>query len=177
MGEFTFLASLDNSEKFIKHHLKLGKFKKIHFVGHSWGGFISLNMLRKFSSVVDKIFLLSPFSQVPENKNLTLLVNALFHDYPHCFLETTKDRVKKDFMSVEKKYDLIKFLQTYTATQRIKILQAENDLAVPESTTRHLSNLLGENCKYQEVKLDHSFTEQREQTIKVICEFFKRGTI
>jgi esterase/lipase len=173
LGEFTFFESLDNAEKFIKHHLKLGKYKKIHFVGHSWGGFISLNMLRKFPIIVDKIFLLSPFNQVPENKNLTILVDALFHEYPHCFFKTTKAKVKKDFMNVEKKYDLIKFLKTYTSTQKIKILQAKNDLAVPESTTRHLSQLLGRACKYQEVKIDHSFTEQRAQTIKAICEFFK----
>jgi esterase/lipase len=172
LGSYTFWKSLKNAEKFVGHHLKQGKYKKIHFVGHSWGGFISLNLLRKYPSVTKSLFLLSPFNQIPENKSLDQLVEALFKEYPHCFYQTNKAKVKKDFQQVEKKYDLKEFLKKFIPAQRIQILQAKKDLAVPESTTKQLANLLGKNCNYKEVIVDHSFTENRHRTIKAITQFF-----
>lgn len=172
LGSYTFWKSLRNAEKFVEHHLKLGQYKKIHFVGHSWGGFISLNLLRKYSDKVKSLFLLSPFNQVPEDKNLDQLVGALFQEYPHCFFDTNKIKVKEDFMKVESQYDLKNFLQKHTPEQKIQILQAKNDLAVPEYTTKEIAKLLGKKCKYKEVIVDHSFTEKRKQTIKAICQFF-----
>lgn len=170
LGDFTFQKSLKNAEKFVAYHLRQGNYKKIHFVGHSWGGFVSLNLLRKFSSQVKSLFLLSPFNQIPENKNLSDLVDGLFKEYPHCFFKTNKSRVKKDFERVEKEYDLQTFFRNKKISQKIKILQAKNDLAVPEKTTREIAKLLGESCQYKEIAVDHSFTEKRSQTIKMICQ-------
>ncbi len=172
LGTYTFWKSVRNAEKFVAYHLRKGGYKKIHFVGHSWGGFISLNLLRKYSACVESLFLLSPFNQIPENKNLEQLVSALFKEYPHCFFHTNKSKVKKDFTRVEKKYDLIKFFKKTTPKQKIQILQAKKDLAVPEATTKQIAKLLGKKCNYKEIVVDHSFTEKRQQTIKAITQFF-----
>lgn len=172
LGEFTFQRSLKNAEKFVAHHLRLGKFKKIHFIGHSWGGFVSMNLLRKFSTSVKSLFLLSPFNQIPEDKSLNDLVDNLFKEYPHCFFKTNKKKVKIDFENVEKEYDLKIFFRNKKISQKIKILQAKNDLAVPEKTTREIVKLLGKSCQYKEIAVDHSFTEKRSQTIKMICQYY-----
>ncbi|MCK6596452.1 MAG: alpha/beta fold hydrolase [Bdellovibrionaceae bacterium] len=172
LGKFNFIKSLTNAEKFVAHHLKLGNYKKIHFVGHSWGGFISLNLLRKFNKQTARLVLLSPFNQIPKNKNLNQFIDALFTEYPHCFYETNKKQILKDFQFIQDKYDLVAFFKNKPISQKIKILQAKNDLAVPEVTTKSLLPYLGSHVTYTELELDHSFTMNRAETIKSILKFF-----
>lgn len=172
LGEFSFMRSIETAEKIVSYHLNLGNYSRIHFIGHSWGGFIALNLLRKFADNVNSILLLSPFSQIPQGKNLKILVEDLFKEYPHCFYNTNKLKVLNDFQSVSKKYNLITFIKALNITQNIQIFQAKNDLSVPEETTKALKALLGKNCKYTEYKVDHSFTQKRKSIINKICRFF-----
>ena len=172
IGKFNFIKSLTNAEKFVAYHLKLGGYKKIHFVGHSWGGFISLNLLRKFNKQTASLMLLSPFNQIPKNKNLNHFVDALFTEYPHCFYETNKKEILKDFEFIQSKYDLMTFLKNKKLSQKIQILQAKKDLAVPEEATKSLLPYLGTQVIYNELEIDHSFTMNRTETIKSIIKFF-----
>ena len=45
-------------------------YKKIHIVGHSWGGLVTLNVLREIPSNVGQVVLLNPLTEFPKDSDI-----------------------------------------------------------------------------------------------------------
>ena len=173
LGKFYFEKSLSTAKRYVEHIKKEFNLKRIHFLGHSWGGFVSLNLLPHFAHDLASLVLYSPFTQIPAGKGIEELAENLMKEYPHMFFHRTHSEVCAEFKMIQQNYDYPKTLAPLQWQRPGLILQAKNDLLTPEERTRAVLPLLGHDTKYEELAIDHSFTEKRDHTFSLTGNFYK----
>lgn len=174
LGKFYFEKSLVAAKNYVDHIKKEFKLKRIHFLGHSWGGFISLNLLSAFAHDLCSLVLYSPFTQIPTNKGIDELAANLMKEYPNMFFHRTHSNVCAEFKFLQDNYNYPDALRQLHWQRPTLILQAQNDPLTPEEKTRTVLSLLGNNTQYIELGIDHSFTEKRDQTFLLTKDFYKK---
>jgi pimeloyl-ACP methyl ester carboxylesterase len=173
LGKFYFEKSLITALRYVEHIKKKFNLKRIHFLGHSWGGFVSLNLLSHFADDLGSVVLYSPFTQIPADKGINELAENLMREYPHMFFHRTLLDVCAEFKMIQERYNYQNSLAAIQWQRPGLILQAKNDLLTPEDRTRAVLPLLGSNTQYQELAVDHSFTEKRDHTFLLTKNFYK----
>lgn len=173
LGKFYFERTLPTAEKFVEARTKEFGLKRLHFLGHSWGGFISLNLLPHFKNSLESLVLFSPFTQIPDNKGIAELSDSLMKEYPHFFFHRTHADVCDEFALIQKKYNYLPKLSSLQWQKPSLVLQAKNDAITPENKTQAVLPLLGSKTQYTELPIDHSFTQNREDTFALILQFYK----
>lgn len=173
LGKFYFENSLITAKKYVEHIKKEFNLNRIHFLGHSWGGFVSLNLLSLFADDLASMVLYSPFTEIPEGKGIDELADNLMKEYPHLFFHRNHTDVVAEFKKIQERYNYKESLAHVQGQRPVLILQAKNDQLTPESRTRAVLPLLGTQVNYHELSIDHSFTEKREQTFALTQKFYK----
>ena len=173
LGFFYFKKSIDRARRYVTQITKEFKLKNIHFVGHSWGGFISLNLLPDYSDELKSLVLYSPFTEIPAGKGVEELADALLKEYPHLFFHRTRNEVVDEFSQIQSNYKYKVALEKIDWQNPTLILQALNDLATPEDRTKAVLPLLGKAVTYHERVVDHSFTQERARTFDLTNQFYK----
>ncbi len=173
LGLFYFKKSVDRARRYVTQITKEFNLKKIHFVGHSWGGFISLNLLPDFSEQLQSLVLYSPFTEIPDGKGVDELADALIKEYPHLFFHRTRAEVVEEFSQMQMSHRYKESLEKIGWQKPTLILQALNDLATPEARTRAVLPLFGKALNYTELEVDHSFTQNRSRTFDLTNQFYK----
>lgn len=174
LGKFYFEKSLTTAMTYVEHIRKKFSLKRIHFLGHSWGGFVSLNLLPIFITELGSLVLFSPFTQIPDGKGIDELAENLMKDYPHMFFHRTHSDVSAEFKSIQNNLPYVPSLSKLRWQKPTLVLQAKHDPLTPEEKTKAVLPLLGLNAHYEELSIDHSFTEKREQTFELVLNFYKR---
>jgi pimeloyl-ACP methyl ester carboxylesterase len=173
LGKFYFEKSVSNAAHYVEKIIKDFNLSRIHFLGHSWGGFVSLNLLPKFMNQVSSMVLYSPFTQIPEGKGIDDLADTLMKEYPHLFFHRTFNDVCLEFKSMQERVTYTQQLTRIHWQGPTLVLQALNDASTPEALTKAILPLLGPHVSYQELKIDHSFTEKRDETFQLTKNFYK----
>lgn len=177
LGQFYFEKTLSNAFRYVDKMTREFGLERIHFLGHSWGGFVSLNLLPILAADVESLVLYSPFTQIPKDVGVDELATNLMKEYPHLFFHRTFEDVCKEFRFLQQKYDYHKLLSRVHWNKPTLVLQAKNDVATPEQKTRETLPLLGSQISYHELAIDHSFTEQRSNTFTLTKDFYTKHNL
>ncbi len=166
LGVFSFVRAVHDAESFVQRTLQSQSYEKVKVFGHSFGGFVSLNMGIIFKEKICQLVLLSPMNLVPESPHLDQLIANSQVEKPHLFVGTTSENVRSDFDRLRTQYGVRDAKHTSTFEKiDISILQAKNDSDVPEVTTQTLLPYLGAKAYYEETVSDHAFLLTRPATI------------
>lgn len=159
-GQFSFKYSIEISKLFLHHVQKLG-YKKIHLIGHSWGGFVSLCLLDSLKSVDANVVLVSPFLKIPTGRKLDDLVKQIYEETSAFLKHTSIDEMFLELTDISKSENFELFQKKIIKSKyAISIIQALNDLETPPSIAREFVSKLPA-LEYQEINTDHSFTTER----------------
>jgi pimeloyl-ACP methyl ester carboxylesterase len=173
LGRFYFKNSIPNAIRYVEHIKNEFGLQRIHFLGHSWGGFVSLNLLPKFKSQLGSVVLYSPFTQLPLDDGVDELTDTLMQEYPHLFFHREREQICAEFREMQQISTYRQDLASQNWQGPTLILQAKNDASTPADKTKMILPLLGKNVQYQELDIDHSFTEKRQNTFDLTTNFYK----
>jgi len=169
---FSFITAVEESIAFAQDLLKL--YDKLNFVGHSWGGLVSLNIFNKILTSEQRglMILIAPFTEFPKDGSIESWLIPMAEKQEH-FSFSHKDPldVRNNFFSVETAYAPRQHLENLkTENNQITLIEAINDHDVPNHSTESLYQLLGSKQTVQRFKLkdDHCFTQNRNAIINVI---------
>lgn len=171
LGQFTFQKSKAATLEFCQHLQDLG-YETLHFVGHSWGGFLSL-IANSFWNPKSKTVLLSPFLEIPQGDKLTQFTHTLYTDTKKHLLPMTEQEVRADLQALHDHYPFQTIQKILRESKsQIYFLQALHDEATPVETARQaLQQNRNPLVNYQELETDHGFTD-RPLIIDLVLEKF-----
>lgn len=173
LGKFSFTRSIETAFHYVEKIRNEFHLQRLHFLGHSWGGFVSLNLLSHFSRDLASLVLYSPFTQIPIDKGIDELAYNLMKEYPHFFFHRNHADVSTEFKIIQQRFTYMNALQEQHWQRPTLVLQAKNDLATPEAQTKAVLPLLGPHTIYNELDIDHSFTQNRDNTLSLTKQFYK----
>lgn len=157
-NEFSFVNSITDSIELVE--LLKTNYSSLSIIGHSWGGLVALNVIKKQPEIIDRVVLQSPFVKIPDSKNLRLVLEYLFSDLPHLTQSKSIDSYLLEFDEVRLNYNPFGVISNYENKISGLILHAERDDEVPLVTTEKLSEML--NWPYEVIDTNHGFWEKRE---------------
>jgi esterase/lipase len=171
-GEFSFSKSLKAVHEFCGHLRKLG-YDEIHFVGHSWGGFLALNSAMLWTRK-SKVILMSPFLQIPEGSELQALVSAVYSETKEFLVPKSETEVLQDLQELRKSCSQENIIKNIKMTSNeITLIQALHDEECsPQIAKEFVSKINNQKIKYLELQTDHSFSQNRAQLIEMLCNAF-----
>lgn len=79
-GEFTFFSAIEDTIQTLEFVSTQG-YKKIILLGHSFGGFVTLNVIQRIPQLIKGVFLLAPLIFMPEHE----VVESMIDDF--CYLQ------------------------------------------------------------------------------------------
>lgn len=168
-GKFSFKQSITDTLR-ISEDLLIGKgFKKIFLVGHSWGGFVALNLLAKQPLLFSHTVLLSPLFEIPERSRLEKLAPTLLNDHREILSSKSDAALVAEFEEVRAKFKPLDNLSEKTR-ETCTIIQASHDLEIPTSINKKLAHEYFPAQNYTEVDQDHRFQKDRPGITKQIIE-------
>lgn len=160
-GQFSFKLSIQISDLFLNYLQNLN-YKKIHLVGHSWGGFVSLHLFDHLKSTDANVILISPFLKIPTGKELDRLVEQIYEETSVFLRHTSVSEVIEELKDISNLENFELFQEKIIKSKyKFSIIQALNDLETPPSIARKFISGLP-MIDYQEINADHSFTTERD---------------
>ncbi len=166
-GKFTFSETLRTTREFLSW-VKAKNYQSLHIVGHSWGGFLALNLLNEIGHT-GKIVLLSPFVNLPEGSDLSTLVNLVYSDTKQYLGHSTIIEVVSELTKMRIGNSIDDFIvRIDKAPNQVTIIQALNDPETPEKYSRYLISKATKKISYTELDTDHSFTQNRTTALALI---------
>lgn len=168
-GLFSFTQSVTDTLNIAEDLLIGKKFKKIFLVGHSWGGFVALNLLAKQPLLFSHTVLLSPLFAIPERSRLEKLAPTLLNDHREILSSKSDAALVAEFEEVRAKFKPLDNLSGKTR-ETCTILQALHDLEIPASINQKLAHENFPAQNYTEVDQDHRFQKDRPGITKQLIE-------
>jgi esterase/lipase len=158
-GNFSFSNSVIDVNTIIEYIKKMG-YSKIHFIGHSWGGYLTLRLSPLWDND-SKIILLSPFIHFPKEHEFNLLVSHIYKETSPLLSPMSENEVFDDLVKIRlSEEEMISTIQQLN--NKIVLIQAQNDDETPRHHAENFSKLLQDQVEYHEINTDHSFTTNRE---------------
>ncbi len=158
-GRFFLQSSLQDARECLKK-ISL-TFSKVHLVGHSWGGMISLNLLKEFPNLVASLTLISPLLDFKiTDDSIVGLVRDVRADYPTLFTDISEEEQIADAEVIHKSHRPIVWSQDILQVPLL-VFQAAADHYTPKEQTLQLLQSWGPRSQYLELPLDHSFLNDR----------------
>ena len=134
---------------------------KITIVGHSWGGFVALNVLRQFKNV-EKLILLSPFTNLPDNNFVKEFTDFVITNFNNELTHLQYEEVRDNIQELMKNYSL-KDLFTSELGCKVKIFQAMNDeVVLDKDTLSFVNNFTNHKPELIFCEENHVFTKNRK---------------
>lgn len=169
---FSFTESVKESLEVARFLIDKYKIKKLHLVGHSWGGLVALNIFKNISEAkIGNLILLAPFSVFPNDNSISDWLDQIEIDSPNLFLEKSRGFAKQNFYNVKNLYDPVKIAKhVKVVAGQVKIIEALNDAEVPNKTIHQLASYFNESPCILALSLDHSFLNDRQLIIKSVID-------
>ena len=149
--------------------LETNKNIKFNLYGHSFGGYLSLRLAKDFNSHIEKIFFLSPLLHVISDQLLEELVTKLYRENPQLERHTLEEFYEdhKVFVPGYVPDELKPFLSNIN----VKLLQSAGDTITPTTIAKDF--VKDSKISYEESWQDHAFTQDRNEVIEKVLNFFK----
>lgn len=172
-GQFTFSGSLEASTRFFAFLVNTKKYNTVHLFGHSWGGFIALN-IAKLNMQVGTVTVASPFLRIPVGQDLENLVDVVFNETKQYLKHTNTTEIINDLQRIslvdnfESNVDFLNFND-----RTLNLLQAIEDEETPVVIAREFK-LKVKKISYKEIHTTHSFENSRSDVSRFIIDSLKR---
>jgi pimeloyl-ACP methyl ester carboxylesterase len=102
----------------------------ISVVGHSWGGFLALNLLSHYPKICKHLILLSPLLEIPTEDQISRLAPQLFSKHRGILVAQTEESLVSDFKLTRESYSPLNLLSE-AVQEKITIVQAFHDDEIP----------------------------------------------
>jgi esterase/lipase len=168
-GAFSFKNSISDIKKLIKSIKKEKPTQKISIIGHSWGGFISLQLNQY---VEDHLILLAPLLEIPSSLKLNNFVNYFFTNYPKETKSYTKNNLKKEFQELQNNFKLSTFIKNIKR-QKLLLIHGILDDLIPIEHSIEFSKKISEEIKFDFIKIneDHRLSKNRDRVFNQIISW------
>lgn len=147
-GEFSFKKSISACKKI--YDLLKEKYQFVTIVGHSWGGFVALNIPADFR------VLISPFMITDDDQALKQTIQSVYSTTKNFIPHLTEQEVTDEIFSLPRKFNL----------KNIRVIQASNDIETPIELSKE--KLQGKIDKFIEIKTNHNFDDKRFELKEMI---------
>ena len=167
-GKFSFLPAVEKMREIASYIAKIHGSDKIHLIGHSFGGFVSLAIKELASSLT----LLCPLFTF-DKKSIDDFVPRTFVDHKDNLRYTSEKELEEGLHALLAKYPASKLVSGLSEMDTF-LLHGTNDETIPVESSRTLSEFLGSESTYKEVEDDHRFFEDRVGLMDLVSERFQR---
>lgn len=168
-GKFSYTRAYQEIIDFINQILSLNSGMELKLFGHSFGGYLSLRLLKDFTKNINQIFLLSPLLFIMSEEFLSEFVAKVYAENPN--LERYDIHfLKKDYQNFVQGYNPQE-LKKITYQKNIKLLQSKADIITP--TPIAIEYVQNTEISYEESEQEHGFLTNRQEVINKALHFFK----
>lgn len=158
-GPFSFVQSIEDSIDFCRQ--LLGRYGRLHLVGHSFGGLVACEVLRQFQEAIGSLTLLSPLVDFEiQDDSRKRISTEVRESYPDLFSDADELRLLDEWKILYKHFRPILHTDSLSSTPCL-ILQSKDDPYTPEPITLRLVRAWRGPIQYLEVHEDHSFLTDR----------------
>jgi pimeloyl-ACP methyl ester carboxylesterase len=166
-GEFSFSRCREAVVNHFRKHLD-GNPGQIDVVGHSWGGFLALQIAGQFPDRIRKLVLMSPLLKFFSETDACEGFKMTAEEYPVLSLGDTA-KLARDFVEVRNKFPL----EPIIANLKIPtlFLQARVDDRTPLDVAEEYRTKFSNDLIFEILDTDHSFLEDRPQIAKRIAKY------
>ena len=174
-GKFSFKQSIEESTTFFENVCANKQYQKINLLGHSWGGLISLDILKSKFKLINKVILFSPYTLLlPPGNQFDQILKETIKNNPNIFKIDDFQKVKNEinFVRDNKNPQTTNIKNTFNLN-KIYIMQALEDDEVPPSVNRNFHNLLNNKAHYLEIDTNHDFVKNRNKIIGHVISYLK----
>lgn len=173
-GRFSFRRSIEDSLKLAQLLLDKHKYRSLNILGHSWGGFVAMNVAHRLNAFGGKMILLSPLNLIPPEPVLKQVLATVCEGVSIDFESGGIDGAVSELLSIAEDSNPRTIAPALNwTTGPITIIQALNDDEVSVESTRKFVNLFPHGVKYIEFDSDHKFSINREHLINLIIARLK----
>lgn len=168
-GSFSFIKSIEDAIRIGHKLITVDGYRRIHLLGHSWGGFVAMSVLKALAGNVGKVVLLSPFTEVPDAGSLKCLLESICSNVDITFESGSIDDAVYELIQVGQCQSPNAIAQVCTSND-IMIIQAKDDDEVPAQSTRRFVEMFKVRPQYVELDSDHRFMLNREYVKQLIVD-------
>lgn len=180
-GDFSFQNCIVSAEQTLQQCISTYNLQRIHFIGHSWGGYVSCLMAQRFPQLTDRILLLAPFLKVPPYERLRPLVEGVAklcnqlegYSFNLQAIKTEVDNMHRQAIS----RNPLEIALTHA--QKVLLIHGSNDTVTPIARSdeavlamQRQQHLVDDHLTYERTDDEHRFY-QRERLITRAKVFFK----
>jgi pimeloyl-ACP methyl ester carboxylesterase len=171
LSPFSLCGSVERVAEFASSLAEKGNYESYSLFGHSWGGLVSLNVLRLANVKPAKLILLSPLTMIPNEQTLTELLSEYSVIRRAVGAEFQMESITSEIGRFTSEFDPSNFVDSLSLNvKKIRILQAKSDDVIPAEATREFV-AKAKISKYQEVEDNHYFLN-RQVTIPSIFDLW-----
>lgn len=150
-------------------------FEPLTVIGHSWGGLVTVNTAAERSAKVRTAILLSPLCNLDPKQGLyDWIVRGVRDEVPGIYGQRTDAEVLADIEQVRREFSPMEQVAKFAPDLRFGIIQAAQDETTPASATKALVARCARRPVYQELDLDHSFSQNRRQLAETVIRLLEK---
>jgi len=171
-GEFRFQKCLTDVAGYFSELIEKRPKLRIDVVGHSWGGYLALQMANRFPSQIRRMVLMSPLLMFSA---INLGVETL-QDYARDNSMLTfgdPDELALDFVETGRSIPPAELIGRVSEAIEILFLQARNDEITPTRIALNMIDDFKRRPTFEIVDTDHSFVVDRPRLSQRIAAFLK----
>lgn len=168
-GVFSFVQTYKQVTRTVNSVLEQSPDLKIHLIGHSFGGYLSLRLLKDYTHHLKSIFMLSPLLFLLTPDQLQSLFTHIYESYPQ-LKPASLEHLQKEYQVFTQGYNP-EYLKTLVDSLPVKLVQAQNDEITPADYARRF--ITSTNIQYLEVNQEHSFITDRTEVKNILLDFIK----
>ncbi len=169
-GVFTFEESLNSITRLIDNIQNRLGFSQISCVGHSWGGFVALNIADR---ITQKLLWLSPLVILPEKEKLQMIIADLFAAHPVDCAAYSPTTLYDTFKSLAATVDYPKVVK-HLSNIEVRIIHGLRDTVLPIDLSKRVATEI-EGADFLAIDDDHSFTINRRDLLAAIEGWFRNA--
>ena len=168
-GTFDFIETREKIFHFINEIKVQNPELKTSFLGHSWGGYLSLYYQELCD---DMLILMAPLAKFPQGSKLEQLIDSLIQEAPEDCIRYDRDSFLTTFRLLENNLEIKGILKNMTA-KKVYLFKAERDEVITPDLINDFSES-NKNSKLQVVSIDddHIFSK-RGLFIKELLKYIK----
>jgi esterase/lipase len=169
LGAFSFAGAIQASREMVARKVSEKDYDRVHFIGHSWGGFVSLALSKSMMSSKLRLVLLAPLTRVGGRDRPERLFGSVAEIYPEKFKPETREAFARDMLGVCDAYDFNRHAAGWLKSESVKIILAKHDDAVTRAESDAFLLQYGRSPLPVEVlDDDHGFTLGPEQLFRAV---------
>lgn len=159
-GKFAFGQSYSTTLNYVLQMSR--RYKRVHLVGHSWGGFVATKIACAPTISIESLALISPLTVLPPTDDVTRAVlSAVLANRQHDLGEFFDlEQAVLDVAKLRADESIFEAVSRLKIANGVMLIQAKNDPEVSEAHSEKLFNGFVGCKEYKAVEQDHSFSDR-----------------